>query len=162
MILIIQLHIFAKRYMPMLIAPWAVGIFNVVGLMLVGFFVLLMVLLVVTVIVHLRIIKDQTIVKGRVKREELFVTTKLWNVCHAKQRAFKVAAQQVEDWGLGYIDLYLIHFPIALQYNSECTRGWYYDGEKEAKLEMTPIRETWEALEESMRMAPSKTSASRT
>lgn len=27
-------------------------------------------------------------------------------------------------------------------------QGWYYDGESQVKLEMTPIRETWEALEE--------------
>ncbi|CAI7628077.1 unnamed protein product [Penicillium crustosum] len=64
------------------------------------------------------------------------------------ERAIKVGAEQVDEWGLGYIDMYLIHFPIALQYNPECTRGWYYDGQKEVKLEMTPIRDTWEALEE--------------
>ncbi|KAJ4992485.1 d-xylose reductase [Stagonosporopsis vannaccii] len=90
-----------------------------------------------------RAIKD-----GLVKREEIFVTTKLWNTCHKRERAIEVAKQQVDEWGLGYIDLYLIHFPIALQYNPECTRGWYYDGESEVRLEMTPIRETWEALEE--------------
>ncbi|KAM0327402.1 hypothetical protein ACHAQA_005688 [Verticillium albo-atrum] len=86
--------------------------------------------------------------EGIVKREDVFVTTKLWNTCHERKRAVEVATQQVNEWGLGYIDLYLIHFPIALEYNPECTRGWYYDGESEVRLERTPIRETWEALEE--------------
>ncbi|KAK7228060.1 hypothetical protein V2G26_000230 [Clonostachys chloroleuca] len=86
--------------------------------------------------------------EGIVKREDIFVTTKLWNTCHEKQRALSTAKQQVEDWGLGYIDLYLIHFPVALEYNPECTRGWYYDGVSDVRLAPVPIRETWEALEE--------------
>lgn len=40
----------------------------------------------------------------------------------ARSRAIEVGTRQVEEWGLGYIDLYLIHFPIALQYNPDCTR----------------------------------------
>ncbi|KAF5976397.1 alcohol dehydrogenase [Fusarium bulbicola] len=90
----------------------------------------------------------QAIDEGIVKREDIFITTKLWNTCHQKDRAIKVATQQNEAWGLGYIDLFLIHFPVALEYNPECTRGWYYDGESQVKLEPIPIRETWEALEE--------------
>ena len=47
----------------------------------------------------------------------------LWQVA-IRDRAIKVATQQNEDWGLGYIDLFLIHFPVALEYNPECTRVW--------------------------------------
>ncbi|TEA14807.1 putative NAD(P)H-dependent D-xylose reductase xyl1 [Colletotrichum sidae] len=86
--------------------------------------------------------------EGLVSREDIFVTTKLWNTCHKKDRAISVATKQNEEWGLGYIDLFLIHFPVALEYNPDCTRGWYYDGESQVKLERTSIRETWEALEE--------------
>ncbi|CAH0021520.1 unnamed protein product [Clonostachys rhizophaga] len=86
--------------------------------------------------------------EGIVKREDIFVTTKLWNTCHEKQCAISTAKRQVEDWGLGYIDLYLIHFPVALEYNPEFTRGWYYDGISDVRLAPVPIRETWEALEE--------------
>ncbi|KAI9154986.1 Aldo/keto reductase [Paramyrothecium foliicola] len=85
--------------------------------------------------------------EGLIERKDVFVTTKLWNTCHQKQRAIDVATKQVEEWGLGYIDLYLIHFPVALEYNPNCTRGWYFDGQSEVRLERTPIRETWEALE---------------
>ncbi|OLN83347.1 NAD(P)H-dependent D-xylose reductase xyl1 [Colletotrichum chlorophyti] len=86
--------------------------------------------------------------EGLITRQEIFVTTKLWNTCHQKDRAIKVATEQNEEWGLGYIDLFLIHFPVALEYNPRCPRGWYYDGESQVRLEAVPIRETWEALEE--------------
>merc|ERR1712000_624537 len=54
--------------------------------------------------------------EGLVKREDIFVTTKLWNNYHKREHALQMAKAQNEAWGLGYIDLYLIHFPIALPY----------------------------------------------
>jgi D-xylose reductase len=56
--------------------------------------------------------------EGLVKREDIFVVTKLWNNYHRKEHALAQAKSQNEAWGLGYIDLYLIHFPIALKYVS--------------------------------------------
>lgn len=53
---------------------------------------------------------------GLVKREDIFVTTKLWNNYHRKEHALQMAKAQNDAWGLGYIDLYLIHFPVALKY----------------------------------------------
>lgn len=52
------------------------------------------------------------------KREEVFVVTKLWNNYHRREHALAQAKAQNEAWDLGYIDLYLIHFPIALKYVS--------------------------------------------
>ena len=54
--------------------------------------------------------------EGVVKREEVFVTTKLWNNYHSKEHALPMIKKQNEAWGLGYIDLLLIHFPISLEY----------------------------------------------
>lgn len=54
--------------------------------------------------------------EGLVKREDIFITTKLWNNYHRKDHALAMGKAQNEVWGLGYIDLYLIHFPIALKY----------------------------------------------
>jgi diketogulonate reductase-like aldo/keto reductase len=56
--------------------------------------------------------------EGLVKREDIFVVTKLWNNYHRKEHALAQAKSQNQAWGLGYIDLYLIHFPIALKYVS--------------------------------------------
>jgi D-xylose reductase len=54
--------------------------------------------------------------EGIVKREDIFVTTKLWNNYHSKEHALPMMKKQNEAWGLGYIDLFLIHFPSSLEY----------------------------------------------
>jgi len=60
---------------------------------------------------------------------------------------------QLDLWGpgVGYFDLFLIHFPIALEYIDPATKyppeWWGVDG-KSVTLENTPIQETWQCLEE--------------
>ncbi|GHF65155.1 diketogulonate reductase-like aldo/keto reductase [Amycolatopsis bartoniae] len=44
-------------------------------------------------------------------REELFVTTKLWNTEHGYDRALKAFEGSLAQLGLDYVDLYLIHWP---------------------------------------------------
>jgi D-xylose reductase len=60
-----------------------------------------------------------------------------------------MAKSQNESWGLGYVDLYLIHFPIALEYISpEELRypGWWMDKEqKTVRPAKVSIQETWKA-----------------
>lgn len=46
-----------------------------------------------------------------VPREELFVTTKLWNDDHGTQSAFDAFDASLDRLGLDYVDLYLIHWP---------------------------------------------------
>lgn len=46
-------------------------------------------------------------------REEIFVTTKLWNNDHGYDRALKAFAESQRALGLGVIDLYLIHWPVS-------------------------------------------------
>jgi D-xylose reductase len=58
----------------------------------------------------------RAISEGIVKREDIFITTKLWNNYHSKEHALPMIKKQNEAWGLGYIDLLLIHFPCALEY----------------------------------------------
>jgi D-xylose reductase len=107
--------------------------------------------------------------EGLVKREDIFVTTKLWNNYHRREHALSMAKAQNEAWGLGYIDMFLIHFPCALKYVSPeerpypvsprseippiCLRlrnlfqGWWMDDAGTVTTDKVPIRETWEALE---------------
>ena len=47
-----------------------------------------------------------------IPREEIFVTTKLWNADHGYNRAVTAFEQSLRKLGLSYIDLYLIHFPV--------------------------------------------------
>ncbi len=48
-------------------------------------------------------------------REEIFVTTKLWNSEHGRGRTRDAFAQSMERLGLDVLDLYLIHWPVAGQ-----------------------------------------------
>lgn len=45
-------------------------------------------------------------------REDIFVTTKLWNADHGCQKTLKAFEKSLKRLGLEYIDLYLIHWPV--------------------------------------------------
>ncbi|KAG8762136.1 NAD(P)H-dependent D-xylose reductase (XR) [Ceratobasidium sp. 423] len=93
----------------------------------------------------------RAIKEGLVKREDLFITSKVWNTFHAKEHVHALARKQLADWGLQYFDLFLIHFPISLKYVDPAKRyppEWFGDDGKTVELQNTPIQETWQALEE--------------
>jgi diketogulonate reductase-like aldo/keto reductase len=47
-----------------------------------------------------------------IARDELFVTTKLWNREHGHDRALRAFDASLERLGLDHVDLYLIHWPV--------------------------------------------------
>ncbi|XP_028177949.1 aldo-keto reductase AKR2E4-like [Ostrinia furnacalis] len=48
-----------------------------------------------------------------VKREELFITTKLWNDRHAREAVVPALRESLDQLKLDYVDLYLIHWPVG-------------------------------------------------
>jgi alcohol dehydrogenase (NADP+) len=56
---------------------------------------------------------------GGIAREEIFVTTKLWNSNHRPERVEPAFEASLERLGLRYLDLYLIHTPFAFQPGDE-------------------------------------------
>ena len=52
---------------------------------------------------------------GGIAREDIFVTTKLWNSNHRPERVEPAFLASLERLGLNYLDLYLIHTPFAFQ-----------------------------------------------
>jgi alcohol dehydrogenase (NADP+) len=56
---------------------------------------------------------------GGIAREDIFVTTKLWNSNHRPERVEPAFAASLERLRLKYLDLYLIHTPFAFQPGDE-------------------------------------------
>lgn len=77
----------------------------------------------------------QGIKASGIPRDELFVTTKLYNGHHTYELAKKAIADSLVKLGLDYLDLYLIHWPNPLMYR---------DNWKKANTE------SWRAMEEAL------------
>ncbi|KAA8642331.1 hypothetical protein EYZ11_008355 [Aspergillus tanneri] len=87
--------------------------------------------------------------EGLVKREELFIVSKLWNSFHEGDRVEPICRKQLSDWGVDYFDLYIVHFPIALKYVDPAVRyppGWMSESDK-LEFSSATIQETWAAME---------------
>lgn len=54
----------------------------------------------------------EAIDEGLVSREELFITTKLWNDAHAAEDVIPALKDSLQKLQMDYIDLYLIHWPV--------------------------------------------------
>ncbi|XP_033757770.1 aldo-keto reductase family 1 member B1-like [Pecten maximus] len=55
---------------------------------------------------------------GVVKREDLFITSKLWNTYHSKARVPEGCKESLASLGMDYVDLYLIHWPFPMRENA--------------------------------------------
>jgi aldehyde reductase len=83
---------------------------------------------------------------GNITRDELFVTTKVWNTSHRPERVRPAFDGSLERLGLDYLDLYLIHTPFAFKPGAdqdprEENGDVIYDKD-------TPLIDTWKAMEE--------------
>ena len=91
--------------------------------------------------------------EGLCTREELFVTSKLWNTYHRGEHAEMAIEKTLDDLGLDYVDLYLIHFPIALKFvpfEKRYPPEWFYDPDADSPVmvsDAVPLAETWHAME---------------
>lgn len=94
-----------------------------------------------------RAIKEK-IAAGVVKREDIFVTTKLWSTYHSLENVVPACKRSLDALGIGYIDLYLIHSPVALKYSGEHITPAL------VKIETadTDYVETWKGMEECVRL----------
>jgi diketogulonate reductase-like aldo/keto reductase len=82
---------------------------------------------------------------GKIKREDVFVITKLWNTNHRPDRVKPAFDASVRKLQIDYLDLYLIHTPFAFQPGDvqdprDANGNVIYDKE-------TTLLDTWRALE---------------
>ena len=94
---------------------------------------------------------------GLCARDDLWVTSKLWNTFHRPEHVRAACERSLKDLGLDELDLYLVHFPIALEYvdfDERYPPGWFHDpdaAEPRMKPVAVPYAETWGAMEELQR-----------
>lgn len=94
---------------------------------------------------------------GLCRRDDVWVTSKLWNTYHEPKHVRAACERSLRDLKLDVLDLYLVHFPIALgfvPFDLRYPPGWFHDP-KAPQPAMKPIRvpiaETWGAMEELVR-----------
>ncbi|KAI1422889.1 aldo/keto reductase [Xylaria sp. FL1777] len=73
---------------------------------------------------------------ANVPRDKLWVTSKLWNADHRPYEATAAVQKSIDDLGVEYLDLYLVHWPVA-----------FVPGEGTTIDESTTIVDTWRAME---------------
>lgn len=91
---------------------------------------------------------------GQCSREDLWVSSKLWNTYHRPEKVRMACERTLSDLGLDYLDVYLMHFPIALRYvdfDDRYPPEWIYDphaAKPSMEVDSVPLHETWAAMEE--------------
>ncbi|GLB35875.1 putative aldo keto reductase [Lyophyllum shimeji] len=98
----------------------------------------------------------RAIQEGIVKREELFITSKARSSLDRSQLSQHLIG--LDSCGIlsmhmtmsNYFDLFLVHFPIALQYVDPAHRypPEWFDDNGVVRVQNTPMQETWRAMEE--------------
>jgi D-xylose reductase len=75
------------------------------------------------------------------------VVGKLWNHFHGKHHVRPAFDVTLENFGLDYIDLYLVHFPISTAYEDPRSNFAIANSNNKLVLEPSPLHETWKELE---------------
>ena len=81
---------------------------------------------------------------GIVTREELFITSKLWNSFHHPESVEPAIRKTLADLQLDYLDLYLIHWPLVFREGHDQARS----ADDLLSTDEVPLTDTWKAMED--------------
>ncbi|PYI07799.1 aldo-keto reductase [Aspergillus sclerotiicarbonarius CBS 121057] len=81
-----------------------------------------------------------------VPREDIFLTSKLWNTHHHPKNVEAAVNRSLADLQTDYLDLYLIHWPVAFSYSTTTNQPV---NEQTGLIDVVdvPIKDTWAAME---------------
>lgn len=80
--------------------------------------------------------------EGLVSRDDLWITSKLWCNRHREEEVELGLRASIEALGVEYLDLYLVHWPVAVRFDVVGPKG----PEDFLSLEEVPLEETWAGM----------------
>ncbi len=86
------------------------------------------------------------IAAGEVTRDELWLTSKLWCDRHAKKDVVPALRETLSDLGVDRIDLFLVHWPVALKRGKQMPKS----PKDFIPFEKLPLEETWKGMEDAV------------
>ncbi len=97
------------------------------------------------------------VAEGDIKREELFIASKLWNDMHAPEDVLPALKQTLADLQQDYLDLYMIHWPVAQKKGVPMP----HRAEDMVSLKDMPLDLTWAEIEKAQQQGLIRTAADR-
>ncbi|BHF66649.1 hypothetical protein SprV_0200967100 [Sparganum proliferum] len=89
---------------------------------------------------------NKAIQNGLIKREDIFITSKLWCSEHRAKDVRPACEGSLNRLGLAYLDLYLVHWPVSFKIKPDVP--FSKDDPNCLEYEDVPLEETWKAMEE--------------
>lgn len=85
----------------------------------------------------------ESIEEGIVRRQELWITSKLWNNAHAPEDVRPALELTLANLRLNYLDLYLMHWPVAQKKEAVFPKS----ADDLIPLQTLPVTDTWSGME---------------
>lgn len=88
---------------------------------------------------------EESFKEGVVKREDVFVVTKLWSTMHTREDVVEALKTSLKKLKLRYLDLYLVHWPISFKNGED---NFPKDDKGCLIFDDVPLLETWKGMED--------------